>query len=124
MLNADLVRLLLAAALTGDERRRHTDDHRGCQDFPAHVMLTMWAEIKPNEVGKFTGQVRVIKDDEAVLLRGETEFTVKKLKPIAFPILRMPLEFQRAGDYLIQWKWGDEEWQTVKEFGVQKKQSK
>ena len=89
-------------------------------DFPAKLILTMWVEIKPNETGKFPAKFRVIKDDESVLLRGETKITIDNLDPTTALFPRLPLEFQRDGVYFFQWKFGDDEWQTVKEFIVQK----
>lgn len=90
------------------------------EDFPANLTLSVWTEIKPKKVGKFTGKIRVIKDDESVLLRGETQIIVESLDPTSARYSRLPLEFQQGGDYFFQWKWGDNEWETVKEFTVQK----
>ena len=90
--------------------------------FPTNLTLTVWAEIKPKEVGEFSGEIRVVEDDDdSVLLQGEARITTKNLDLTTVQFLRMPLEFQREGDYLFQWKFGDDEWQTVKEFAVQKR---
>lgn len=91
------------------------------EDFPANLLLSVWIELKPKEVGNFTGQIRVIKDDESVLLRGKSQITVENLDPTSAQYSRLPLEFQAGGDYFFQWKWGDNEWETVKEFTVQKR---
>ena len=90
-------------------------------DFPANISLTVWIEIKPNEVGEFPGEIRVTKEDQSVLLRGEAKITTNNLEPTTAMFNGMPLEFQGGGDYFFQWKIGDDdEWQTVKDFTVQK----
>ena len=118
-----------AAVLCDDVRRENNGKHILIgvylhsvlvEDFPANLMLTVWVEIKPKEVGNFTGQIRVIKDDESILLRGETKITIDSLDPTSARYSRLPLEFQQSGDYFFQWKWGDSDWVTVKEFTVQK----
>ena len=91
------------------------------EDFPTNLILSVWGEIKPRELGVLNGQIRVIKDDESVLLRGKTQITVVNLEPTSARYTGLPLEFQGAGNYFFQWKWGDNEWETVKEFAVQKR---
>jgi hypothetical protein len=90
-------------------------------DFPTNLALSVWVEINPKEVGEFSGKIRIIEDENSVLLRGETHVVIKNPEPTTVQFLRMPLEFQRGGDYLFQWKFGDDEWQTVKEFEVRKR---
>lgn len=94
------------------------------EDFPTNISLTMWIEFTPSEVGEFPGEIRVIKDDESVLLRGSVQITTDNLEPVMSVFKNMPLEFQGGGNYSFQWKFGDREWQTVKEFSVRKRSIK
>lgn len=90
-------------------------------DFPTNISLTIWVVFKPNEIGEFPGEIRVIKDDDSVLLRGESKIIIRTLDPSTAIFQYMPLVFQQGGKYLFQWKFDDDEWETVKEFTVQKR---
>jgi hypothetical protein len=90
-------------------------------DFPTKIAATLWIEAKPLALGQQRGQARVIKDDGAIISRGELTSDVEDLKPTVLEMPKIPLDLQSEGRISFQWKFGDGEWETIKELTVAKR---
>src|ERR1051325_9217530 len=121
----------ISAAILCDERRTENNGKHILigvyissillNDFPANLAVTLWIEALPLALGKQTGQVRIIKNDGAILAKGEIQSTVVKIGPAVLEMAKIPLALQSEGTLQFQWKFNEaDEWETIKEVTVRK----
>ncbi len=87
--------------------------------FPAVLGLCWWIQIFPEKLGRSDLEIRIIKDDGAVLLRAALgiDLSVEEWSAIALP--QTPLQLQGAGHTKLQMKEKNEtDWTTVVTFEV------
>lgn len=89
------------------------------QNFPAHINVSWWIQIFPEDVGKIETEVQVVKDDGSVLVRGKAGIEVHRKEWAALAIPKTPLHLQSAGTFKLQMKQKtDADWTTIYEFQV------
>jgi hypothetical protein len=85
--------------------------------FPAELILTWWIQLASEKPGEFKLDVRLVKEDGAVALRGMIGFSIAAIDWSAMVLPKSVVQFQSPGKFKLQMTvQGEEDWQTLQEL--------
>jgi hypothetical protein len=88
--------------------------------FPGELSLAWWIQISVEKIGRFEFDLRLVKDDNATLLRAIFAFEGHHPGWASIPLPKAQIQMQSPGNCSLQLKLRDEsEWTTIYKFDVQ-----
>lgn len=90
------------------------------QGFPANINVCIWIQFSATELGSYVGEIRLANKDNHILLHGQFTVEVKELGSTVLSFPKGAIALGSEGEYQLQWKYGDKDWETLKNVTVQK----
>jgi hypothetical protein len=91
-------------------------------DFPTDLRLTFWLQITVKEAGEHSGEMRIINSEGAVLLKGETVITLKRIGRTAIGLEEVSFQVQSESTITLQMRFSEaDEWHSIRQINVAKR---
>lgn len=83
-------------------------------ELPAFIQIAIWIYGAAMAEGPFEGEMRVRGADKDPLAKAGLKGEIGQNKKLVFVIGPMPLQIKKAGDYVFEWKSGNEKkWSNI-----------